>query len=130
MLAYEESENGFLTASEVAKLELDAELAVLSACNTGSGRYFRCEGLVGMGRAFMVAGSRKVLVSLWPVDSLATQTLMESFYDELAEGLRPPQALTAAHAPVGITRGICSIYSASAVEAAVARCRSESDARP
>ena len=86
VLAFEQGENGFLTASEVSRLELDAELAVLSACNTGSGRYFRGEGLMGIGRAFMVAGSKQVLVSLWPVDSFATQALMESFYDRLARG--------------------------------------------
>ena len=86
VLSFEQGENGFLTASEVSQLKLDAELAVLSACNTGSGRYFRGEGLMGIGRAFMVAGSKEVLVSLWPVDSFATQALMESFYDWLAKG--------------------------------------------
>ena len=48
---------------------------------------------MGIGRAFMVAGSRQVLVSLWPVDSFATQALMESFYDWLAKGESSSSAL-------------------------------------
>ena len=86
ILSFEDDEDGFLSASEVSRFSLDAELAVLSACNTGSGRYFRGEGLMGIGRAFMVAGAKQVLVSLWPVDSFATQALMESFYEWLAKG--------------------------------------------
>lgn len=93
VLAREEGEDGFLTAREVTQLELDARLTVLSACNTGNGEYFAGEGLMGMGRAFMLAGSDRVIVSLWPVESLSTQRLMELFYARLGRGETEDQAL-------------------------------------
>ncbi len=96
VLSYEDGEDGFLTASEVSKLNLNADMTVLSACNTGNGEYFRGEGLMGIGRAFMVAGSKQVVVSLWPVDSMATKELMVSFYQQMARGLDAPTALAAA----------------------------------
>ena len=86
VLGWEEAEDGYLTASEVAALELDARLTVLSACNTGNGEYYDGEGLIGMGRAFLLAGSDRVVVSLWPVESLSTRRLMELFYERLARG--------------------------------------------
>jgi len=93
ILANEEGEDGLLSASEVAGLELEAELTVLSACNTGNGEYFNGEGLAGMGRAFMLAGSKNVIVSLWPVESFSTKRLMELLYTQLASGMTVPQAL-------------------------------------
>lgn len=93
VLAWEEGEDGFLTAKEVTQLKLDARLTVLSACNTGNGEYFAGEGLMGMGRAFMLAGSDRVVVSLWPVESYSTQRLMELFYARLARGEAEDQAL-------------------------------------
>jgi len=86
VLSPEENEDGLLSASEVAKLKLNAEITILSACNTGNGKYFRGEGLSGIGRAFKIAGSKNLLVSLWPVDSFATQKLMENFYQNLQNG--------------------------------------------
>lgn len=93
VLGYEDSEDGLLFASEVSELELDAELTVLSACNTGNGEYFSGEGLMGMGRAFMLAGSRNVIVSLWPVESYSTQRMMEYLYEFLARGMSIDVAL-------------------------------------
>ena len=93
VLSWEEEEDGFLTASEVRRLDLNADLVVLSACNTGNGEYFRGEGLMGMGRAFMEAGARSVLVSLWPVDSFATKELMVSFYRHRMNGESAASAL-------------------------------------
>ena len=93
VLSWEEGEDGFLTASEVRRLDLNADIVVLSACNTGNGEYFRGEGLMGMGRAFMEAGARSVLVSLWPVDSFATKELMVSFYRHLMRGDSAASAL-------------------------------------
>lgn len=91
----ERAGNGFLTASEVEKFRLGAELTVLSACKTGSGEYFSGEGVMGMSRAFLVAGSTSVLVSLWSVDSRATEALMVSFYRHLEEtkGITKAEAL-------------------------------------
>lgn len=93
VLSYEDAEDGFLTASEVSRLRLDADLVVLSACNTGSGVYIEGEGVNGLGRAFVVAGTRQVLMSLWPVDSAATVELMTAFYRHMNSGVDAPQAL-------------------------------------
>ena len=93
MFANEEGEDGFLTASETQALKLDTELTVLSACKTGNGDMLTGEGVMGMSRAFLVAGSQSVLVSLWSVDSAATERLMVAFYRHLKAGLDAPQAL-------------------------------------
>jgi len=93
VLGWESREDGLLTATEVAALDLDARLTVLSACNTGNGEYFAGEGLMGLGRAFMLAGSDRVVVSLWPVESFSTQRLMELFYARLAKGENEERAL-------------------------------------
>ncbi len=93
VLAEEKGEDGFLTASEAEKLKLQADLTVLSACNTGSGEFFAGEGVMGMGRAFLAAGSRAVLMSLWPVESMATEALMVSFYRNLKAGQGVAEAL-------------------------------------
>jgi tetratricopeptide (TPR) repeat protein len=73
-------EDGFLTAREIGRLQIPADLAVLSACETGSGRLVRSEGILGLTRAFMYAGAPRVLCSLWRVDDAATRALMEEFY--------------------------------------------------
>lgn len=96
VMAEEKGEDGFLTASEAEKLGLQADLTVLSACNTGSGEFYVGEGVMGMGRAFLVAGSRSVLVSLWPVESKATEALMVSFYRNLRAGQGAAEALRSA----------------------------------
>jgi CHAT domain-containing protein len=74
-------EDGILTALEVSEMDLSGlELAVLSACETGLGKQAGGEGLLGLQRAFAVAGCRSVVASLWQVDDRATQALMASFY--------------------------------------------------
>ena len=62
---------------------------MLSACETGRGRLYSTEGIVGLMRAFMYAGAPRVLVSLWRVDDDATQALMREFYELCARRLRP-----------------------------------------
>jgi CHAT domain-containing protein len=96
VLTAEGGDEGFLTASEIAQLKLDARLSVLSACNTGSGQYVSGEGVMGLSRAFLIAGSRAVVMSLWPVDSKATEQLMVRFYTNLRGGQDPHEALRAA----------------------------------
>jgi len=93
VLAKEDGEDSLLSASEIAKLKLNTSLVVLSACNTGSGKYFRGEGITGIARAFKIAGSDEIIASLWPVDSAATEKLMEYFYDNISKGNSNSNAL-------------------------------------
>ncbi|UPJ57141.1 CHAT domain-containing tetratricopeptide repeat protein [Bradyrhizobium sp. 192] len=77
-------DDGLLTASRIAKLKLDADWAVLSACNTAAGDKPGAEGLSGLARAFFYAGARALLVSHWPVDSDAAVRLTTGAFSELA----------------------------------------------
>lgn len=90
--------DGFLTMGEVLGLRLDADLTVLSACNTaGEPENARGgEGFAGLTRSFMYAGSRSLVVSHWPVGSQATVVLMTEFFRELAAGRSKPAALALA----------------------------------
>jgi CHAT domain-containing protein/Tfp pilus assembly protein PilF len=76
-------EDGFLQSPEIFNLKLKADLVVLSACQTGLGKLVRGEGMVGLTRAFMYAGSPSVLVSLWSVSDMSTASLMGEFYKNL-----------------------------------------------
>jgi CHAT domain-containing protein len=90
-------ENGFLRLHDIFNLNLPAELVVLSACETGLGEEVRGEGLVGLTRGFMYAGSPRVVVSLWSVSDRATSELMTKFYKKmLQDGLKPAAALRGA----------------------------------
>ena len=84
-LAPTEQENGLLTAREVIQsASLPADLVVLSACQTGSGK-ITGEGMLGLSRAFLVAGARSLLVSQWSVSDSATKELMVAFYQHYLE---------------------------------------------
>lgn len=86
--------DGFLRMPEIYNLELDADLVVLSACQTALGREVRGEGLVGVTRGFMHAGAPRVVASLWEVDDQSTAELMRLFYRGLLrERRRPAEAL-------------------------------------
>ena len=74
-------DDGFLTALDVFRMKIPADLVVLSACETGKGKIVKGEGIVGLTRAFMFAGAPRVIVSLWKVDDQATRALMTKFYE-------------------------------------------------
>ncbi len=88
-------DDGILTAMEVAELDLSGvELAVLSACETGLGEVAGGEGLLGLQRAFQVAGAHSVVASLWIIGDEPTRALMARFYENLwRKGQPPAQAL-------------------------------------
>jgi len=87
---------GFLRVHEIERLDLPAELVVLSACRTALGDTVRGEGVVGMTHAFFRAGARRLVVSYWRVDDRATAALMERFYRHLLLDGEPPAAALAA----------------------------------
>jgi CHAT domain-containing protein/Flp pilus assembly protein TadD len=81
-LAPTNSDNGLLTASEILDLKLNADLVVLSACNTGRGR-ITGDGVIGLSRSLFIAGTPSVIVSLWSVPDAPTASLMSEFYTNL-----------------------------------------------
>ncbi|MEW6736719.1 MAG: tetratricopeptide repeat protein [Acidobacteriota bacterium] len=86
--------NGMLQLADIYNLKLSADLVVLSACRTGLGTEIKGEGLVGLTRGFMYAGSARVMASLWDIEDRATAKLIGHFYHGLLkEKLRPAAAL-------------------------------------
>jgi CHAT domain-containing protein/Tfp pilus assembly protein PilF len=84
--------DGFLRLNEIYNLDLAAELIVLSACQTALGKEVKGEGLIGLTRGFMYAGSPRVVASLWKVDDVATAELMKIFYQKMLRGRMAPSA--------------------------------------
>ncbi len=87
------AEDGILRISEIFNLDLKADLVVLSACQTGLGKLVKGEGVIGLTRAFLYAGARRVVVSLWEVNDLATADFMGIFYRRMQAGMTPAIAL-------------------------------------
>ncbi len=83
----------FLTMADVFGLQLNAGLVSLSACNTGMGTRVKGEGVMGLTRAFMYAGTPTVAVTLWSVESLSAKELDIGFFHHLNEGKSPARAL-------------------------------------
>lgn len=90
-----QSEDGFLQLHDIYNLDLSrTQLVVLSACRTALGKEVKGEGLMGLTRGFMYAGSKSVVATLWKVDDRATAELMKHFYHAMFdEGLPPSTAL-------------------------------------
>jgi CHAT domain-containing protein len=89
-----DDDDGILTALEASGLDLwGTRLVVLSACDTGLGEVRSGDGIYGLRRALVLAGSQTQVISLWPVSDYATRELMKSYYDGLKRGLGSGMAL-------------------------------------
>ncbi|OWS72049.1 hypothetical protein CBI30_04230 [Polynucleobacter aenigmaticus] len=90
-----DQDDGLLTMDKVIALRLDADWVVLSACNTAAGEGSGSEAVSGLGRAFFFAGARAILVSNWPVDSVASRQLMTDLFkrQQQTQGLTKSEAL-------------------------------------
>jgi CHAT domain-containing protein len=87
LLADEQADGpAFLKAGDIAALDFDAELVVLSGCETGAGRIRAGEGALSLARPFLIAGADQVVSTLWKVDDARTADFMASFYRHLLEG--------------------------------------------
>ncbi len=82
-----------LYLADLYNLQLNADLVVLSACETGIGRLYRGEGIASLARGFTYAGAKSLVPSLWAVNDGSTAQLMEAFYEYLAAGLPKDEAL-------------------------------------
>jgi CHAT domain-containing protein len=87
------AEDGLLQDREIRDLRLSADLVTLSACDTGIGRLQGQEGISSLVRAFLLAGARSVIASLWQVDDRSTGVLMKHFYSYLSRGEDKANAL-------------------------------------
>ncbi len=85
--------DGFLNTSEIYNLKFSADLVVMSACNTGFGKIVKGEGMLSLGRAFLYAGCKSVVMSLWLANDESTSLIMNSFYQNLSEGVTKNEAL-------------------------------------
>ena len=95
-----------LFAGDLYNMSLQADLVVLSACETGVGRLSKGEGIMSLARAFSYAGASSLVTSLWSVNDQQTAALMTAFYDNLAKGMQKDAALQQAklsliHSPTG-----------------------------
>ncbi|HET9314135.1 MAG TPA: CHAT domain-containing tetratricopeptide repeat protein, partial [Vicinamibacteria bacterium] len=104
-------DNGFLQAWEVFEgLRIDADQVTLSACQTGLGRDLAGEGLLGLTWAFLYAGARSVLASLWEVSDASTADLMKRLYRHLADGVPRAEALRRAQVELMRRRATSTPY--------------------
>jgi CHAT domain-containing protein len=86
-------EDNFLYAYEIKQSKLNASLVVLSACETGAGKYQRGEGVMSIGRGFMYAGVPSVVMTLWKLNDQSAAELIGNFYKNLANGMQKDKAL-------------------------------------
>lgn len=91
-----DNEDGYLHAYEIYGMELRAELAVLTACETGTGAWNQGEGVISLAHSFMYAGCPSVIMSLWKIDEKSSAEIITLFYKYLAAGASKSEALRAA----------------------------------
>jgi CHAT domain-containing protein/tetratricopeptide (TPR) repeat protein len=87
------AEDGYLNTYEIFNLDLNARLAVLSACNTGYGKLLTSEGILSMARGFIYAGCPSIIMTLWTVEDKTSSELINSFYKYLNSGMTKDMAL-------------------------------------
>jgi len=87
------SKDQLLFVSDLYNIKLNADMVVLSACETGIGELKKGEGIISLARAFSYAGAKSIITSLWQVDDQKTGDLMLDFYENLEEGLSKDAAL-------------------------------------
>ena len=91
------SNGEMLSLDQVYRLHVNADLAVLSACQTGKGKFLRGEGVMGLAQGFFYAGCPRVVVTDWRVSDASSRVLMTRFYEKMRrDGLAPAEALRAA----------------------------------
>ena len=101
---------GSLKAVDISGLNLNAQLVVLSACETSLGQLVRGEGYLGLTRAFLEAGTENVVSTLWKVEDKTTAELMKLFYQGLMQGLTVPNALKKAQNTIRLSKGKADPY--------------------
>ncbi len=89
----EKNDDGILYSNEIYNLDLNADLVVLSACESGLGKVVKGEGIIGLTRGFLYSGANNVAVSLWQVGDKSTAGLMMYFYENVLNGLSYSQSL-------------------------------------
>ena len=87
-------EDGYLRVEEITQLHIKSDFVNLSACESGLGKIYPGEGVVGLTQAFIIAGANSVSVSLWPVADEATSVFMTSVYQKIADGIPYSLAIT------------------------------------
>jgi CHAT domain-containing protein len=102
-------EDGILQATEVLQLRTNADLVLLSACDTAIGRLQGAEGIANLARAFLLSGARSVVATLWSIDDTFSSVMMRQFYKQLAAGKSIADALAFAK------RDMMNIYGEQAV---------------
>lgn len=80
------NEDGFLFTYEIYNMKISADLVVLSACNTGTGKLTKSEGIMSLARGFKYAGCPSIILGLWSIDDKSTASIMKNFYTHLIQG--------------------------------------------
>lgn len=109
----DDTEDGFLQVSEMYNMRTNADLVVLSACQTGQGKIVLNEGILGLPRIFFYMGARSVISTLWPVHDKAGAAFMDYFYDAYFRGADKAGALQIAKRKMAGTKYSHPYYWAS-----------------